>query len=547
MSTALLRKALALLLGAVLPVTACTEADSGSSDGTGDSSAAAPAVPGAPAGTLRIARPLDVRDLNPLRQANNATSEVTYQIHEGLFSLTPAQEVVGVLATSWELLGDGLTYRLHLRRDVRFHSGAPFNAEAVVWNFEKQLKGEPLGIAAGLVPDYTSIAAVDEYTVDVTLVEPNGVFVNILSAPLLMMVDPVRYAQLGEDYNTNPSGTGPFRFVSWTPDQRVVLEANTDYWDPGNGPGVARLVFEVIPEPAARIIALRNGEVDMIFAVPAEDVAALQRDPSFTVHSYPSMRIVYIGLNTVDPILSDVRVRQALGHATDRDQVIQIIGANGVRADGIGVPGAFGFAPSAREFDLEASARLLEEAGWTMAGEYREKAGRRLTVRVLATGIIPGEIEALLVIQSQWKRAGVEMIVEQIENGARFALLNEEARKHEADPSYIPEYQAWIAGEGIRTGEVGYITERPKCDQRERGWERHCDPAFDAGFELSQSPGSEEERLRGYAAMNAVFHEAQFRLPVFVVRSNRAASSSVRGFVPNPNDALDLRGVEVGG
>ena len=535
---------------AVLCLSACYAwgcGGGGSADGRHESEVATTGVPGGPTGTLTIARPQDVRDINPLRQANNATSEVTYQIHETLFGLTPEQELVGLLATDWELLEDSLTYRLHLREGVRFHSGAPFNAEAVVWNFEKQLKTEPLAIGSGLVPPYTEVEAVDEYTVDVTLEERNGVFVNILAAPLFMMVDPSRYEELGEQYNQNPSGTGPFRFVSWMPDQRVVLEANTDYWNPDNGPGVARLVFEVIPEAAARIIALRNGEIDMIFGLPAEDVPTLESDVDFTVLSYPTMRIMYVGLNTADPILSDVRVRQALGHAMDRDQVVQVIGANGVRADGIGMPGALGFEPSARAFDPGEAGRLLDAAGWRMNGAYRERAGRRLTVRVLAAGTLPGEIESLLVIQSQWKNVGIEMVIEPIESGARFARLTDEARRHAEDPTHVPDYQAWTAGEGIRTGEIGYITERPKCDQGERGWERYCDPAFDAGFDLSQSPVSLEERLDGYAVINRGFFDSAIRLPVFVVRSNKAMARHVRGFVPNPNDALDLRGVTVGG
>ena len=153
----------------------------------------------------------------------------------------------------------------------------------------------------------------------------------------------------------------------------------------------------------------------------------------------------------------------------------------------------------------------------------------------------------MLVIQSQWKNAGIEMVVDQIESGAATALLNDEAGKHEADPSHVPDYQAWTAGEGIRTGEIGYITERPKCDQGFRGWERHCDPAFDAAFNLSQSPAPLDQRLEGYAALNAVLFESTIRLPVFVIQSNKAMASHVEGFESNPNGSLNLRGVTVGG
>jgi len=259
------------------------------------------------------------------------------------------------------------------------------------------------------------------------------------------------------------------------------------------------------------------------------------------------MRIVYLGLNTADPVLSDVRVRQALGHAIDRDQIVGIIGANGVRAEGIGVPDALGFEPTARAFDPEEASGLFDDAGWPMIGDYRERDGRRLSITVLAPGTFPGEIESMLVVQSQWKRIGVEMIIEQIESGAGTALRNEEAGKHEADHTHVPRYQAWTAGEGIRTGEVGYITERPKCDQGFRNWERFCDPAYDEAFERSQSPAPMHERLEGYAALNAVLREQAIRLPIFVIQGNKAMSVGVRGFVPNPNDALDLRGVTIGG
>ena len=410
---------------------------------------------------------------------------------------------------------------------------------------KKQLKSEPLSIASGLVPPYSKLEVVDDHTIDITLEEPNGVFMNILAAPLLMIVDPARYEELGENYGTRPSGTGPFRFVSWTPDRRVVLEANRDYWNPDGGPGVGELVFEVIPDAAARIIALRNREVDVIFNVPAEEVESLEADPDIKVVSNPTMRIVYVGLNTADPTLSDVRVRRALGHAIDRDQILGIIGSNGVRADGLGTSGALGFGPSAREYDPAEAARLLDDAGWLANGDHRESGGKRLSITVLTAGTSPGEIEAMLVIQSQWKKVGVEMIIHQMESGARFAFLNDEAAKHEADPAHQPRYQAWTAAEGIRTGEIGYITERPKCDQGARGWERFCDPEFDAGFNLSQAPLALEDRLEGYMTVNRVLYESAIRLPVYVIQSHKAMGNHVHGFVPNPNDSLNLRRVSV--
>ena len=495
---------------------------------------------------LRIARPDDVRALNPIRQANNSTSEVTYQIHEGLVTVNPDQEVVPVLATEWEMLDDGLTYRVSLRDDVTFHSGAPFNAEAVAWNMDRQINGDPPGIAAGLIPPMTAIEIVDEFTIDFTLEEPSGVFMAILGAPLFMIVDPTVYQELGDDgYDSGPSGTGPFKFESWEPGLRVVLTANENYWSDDNGPEVDRVIFEVIPEPSARAIALQNGEINMAFTVAAEQIDQFDGD-GYQVFQSPSARVVFVGLNTADPILSDVNVRRALAHATNLDQVQLIIGANGALATGMGVESALGFYPSVRAYNPDGALALLEEAGWAMGSDgIREKDGMKLSINVQTQASYPGEIEAMQVMQQQWKAVGAEMEIERLEGGGLYAGLTAGAKAHAEDPSQIPPYQGFVLASGIRTGEVGYIMERPKCDQGARGYERYCNPAYDEAFDLSQSTASVEERLVGYKKMAEIFEEDVIRLPVFVLQINVAASDAVKGFVLNPNQSLSLRGVSV--
>jgi peptide/nickel transport system substrate-binding protein len=491
--------------------------------------------------TLTIARVDDIRTMNPIRQANNGTSQVTYQVHEGLVTMNPAQELTGVLATSWEVLEDNLTWRITLREGVTFHSGAAFDAEAVKWNFEKMLDPDDPGIAAGLVPPVSNIEIVDTYTLDVTLEEPNGVFMNILGAPLFMIVDPTRYEELGEDYGQDPSGTGPFRFVEWIPDQRTVLEANPDYWGEV-GPEVDRVIFEVMPEPSSRLIALQNGEVDIVFGVPAEEMDRLDRDANFTAMRTPTMRVVWIGINTDHPKLT-TDVRAALAHAINKDQMMGVVGENGVLATGIGMPSAFGFFPSDRTYDPELAAELLDGAGWIMGSDgIRARDGERLELEVLARGSSPGEIEALQVVQLQWREIGVDLTIERVDSGAWFATLNEGASLAASD-GVVPEYELWTAASGIRTGEVGYITERPKCDQGGRNWERFCDPAYDEAFNLSQSPASEAERLTGYQTMAQVFYDGVLRIPLYVLQNNTVTGAAVEGFVINPNDSLNLRGV----
>ena len=273
----------------------------------------------------------------------------------------------------------------------------------------------------------------------------------------------------------------------------------------------------------------------MIFTVPAEDVSALIPMTTFRSSANASMRVVYIGLNTADPILSDVRVRQALGHAMDRDQVIEIIGANGVRADGIGMPGALGFEPSARDFDLDEAARLLDEAGWMMNGDYREKEGQRLSVTFSRGSIMARRDRGPAGHPVPVEESGIEMIVDQIESGRTIRSAQRRGGANTKQiPSHVPKYQGWTAGEGIRTGEIGYITERPKCDQGARGWERHCDPCIRCRVQPLAVSGPAGGAPRGLCGLNAVFFESAIRLPVFVVQSNKAMAELRRGIRSEP-------------
>ena len=223
--------------------------------------------------------------------------------------------------------------------------------------------------------------------------------------------------------------------------------------------------------------------------------------------------------------------------------MMNVVGENGVVATGIGMPSAFGFFPSEREYDPDGARQLLDDAGWTVGDDgIRTRDGERLTLEVLARGLTPGELEALQVVQLQWRDIGVELEIARVDTGAWFSTLDEGATRA-VNEGIVPEYELWTAASGIRTGEVGYITERPKCDQGGRNWERYCDPAYDEAFDLSQSPASAEERLVGYRTMADLFYQDVLRIPLFVLQNNTVVAAEVDGFTVNPNDSLDLKGV----
>jgi peptide/nickel transport system substrate-binding protein len=496
--------------------------------------------------TLTIGRAGDVSDMNPFRQANNLTSEVTYQIHEGLLTYSPDIELQPGLARDWELLDDGVTWRFYLQEGVRFHTGNPFNAEVAKWNFETMLDPENPGIAAGLLTAFREVNVVDEYTLDVTLDEPNFIFLNILGAALLMMVDMEHYLDVGEaNYGQSPSGTGPFRFVSWEPGQRVVLERFEDYWGEV-GAGVDRVIFQAIPEESARVLALRTGEVDMIFTVPAEQMDTLEQTSGLQVFRTPTFRTLFLESNTKHPFLTD-NVRYAIAHAINRDQIAAIIGENGVPAYGHGPEQALGFYDHTLPHDVEEANRLLDEEGWVMGSDgFRTKDGQRLSVNVLTRGVTAGELDALQVVQLQLRQVGIELTLERVDAAAFTAAVNNGALRWK-EQGLPPETEMWTTASGIRTGEVGYLQNRPLCFQTIRAWYAiDCTPEYDEAFAISQSPAPLEERVAAYNVMGEFNKQWQHRHPLFHVQSNIAAKDTVQGFVVDPQDSLNLRGVTIG-
>jgi peptide/nickel transport system substrate-binding protein len=493
--------------------------------------------------TLTIGRAGDVSDMNPFRQANNLTAEVTYQIHEGLMRYGPDLELVPMLATGWEIQPDGRTWRFFLREGVSFHTGNPFNAEVVKWNFETMLNPERPGVAAGLLTAFESLHVVDEYTLDVTLNEPNFIFLNILGAALFMIVDMEHYLAVGEaNYGQQPSGTGAFKFVSWAPGERVVLERNPDYWGPV-GAGVDRVVFQAIPDESARVLALLTGEIDMAFSVPADQMGLVERTPDLQVFRTPTFRTLFLESNIKHPRLTDA-VRYAIAHAINRDQISSVIGENGVPAYGHGPEQSVGYYDHSLPFDPEESRRLLDADGWVPGSDgIRSRNGERLTLNVLTRGVTPGELDALQVVQLQLRNVGIEITLERVDAAAFTAAVNNGALrwKNEGLP---PLTEMWTTGSGIRTGEVGYLQNRPLCFQTVRAWYAiDCTPEYDEAFALSQSPAPLEERLEGYRVMGEYIKLWQHRHPLFHVQSNIGAKASIQGFVVDPQDSLDLRGV----
>jgi peptide/nickel transport system substrate-binding protein len=311
---------------------------------------------------ISVGMVLEPPNLDPTSGAAAAIREVTYSnIFEGLTRFGPDGSVLPGLAHAWDLSDDGLTYTFHLREGVQFHDGTPFSAEDVVFSLDRARAEDSTNAQKQLFAAIETVTALDPLTVEVTLSQPQGAFLFNMAWGDAVIMSPASVASNA----TNPVGTGAFRFVRWVQGDRLELERNPDYW--GEAPALERATFRFISDPSAAFAAMMAGDVDAFPNFPApESLAQFQADPRFNVIVGSTEGETILSMNHQNPALADIRVRQAISHAINRQDIID--GA----MFGYGTPIGSHFAPHHPDYldltansphDPDAARALLAEAG----------------------------------------------------------------------------------------------------------------------------------------------------------------------------------------
>jgi len=382
---------------------------------------------------LVVAQSSDAITLD-LHAGNDASSSlVSGQIFETLIVQTPDMELVPGLATEWTLLEDGITWEFKLREGVTFHNGEPFTANDVKFSFERAAGFAQVAPILGDI-DVSSIEVVDDHTIRVATYHPFAPFLRNLAHGAAGIMNQTAVEAAGDTVGQNPVGTGPFEFVNWINGDEIELRRFEDYW--GDLPAYETLVFRAIQENANRLIELETGQIDIAIAIAPQDVARVEADDNLVLLRQPNFSTQYIGMNTNDPILSDVRVRQAINYAVDVDLILEtVLSGVGGRAVGPFGSNVWGFNPNLTGygFDEERARELLAEAGYPDGFEIELWSSN--------SGTGPIIVEA---VQNMLGRVGIRVNVSQMEWGAYVEALNQ------------GNHQMFIMGWGTITGDADY-------------------------------------------------------------------------------------------
>lgn len=324
--------------------------------------------------SLVFAKAKDAVTLDPGDITESESSGVSQNIFETLVRYKDeSTEVEPALAESWSTTPDGLVWTFNLRKGVKFHDGTDFNAEAVKFNYDRQMdvknpyrfngKFEYWHLFFGNVKE---IMVKDTNTIQFRLTAKDPVFLANLALFNMGIASPEAIKKYGKDVFKNPVGTGAFSFGSWTQNERILLRANQNYW--GEKPKIKKLIFKPIADNSVRLLELEKGSIQGMDSISPDNLERVDQNPNLKILSQDGLNVSYLALNTQKPPLDNPKVRMAINYAVNKDELLQAFyfkGKVGKVAKNPMPPTQWGYNDNIEPFkyDKEKARKLIRESG----------------------------------------------------------------------------------------------------------------------------------------------------------------------------------------
>jgi len=465
-------------------------------------------IAAAPQGKVVIAQGVDPTTLDMTNQQEQPASNVGAQMFESLLERDQSLKLVPALAAEMPQLVAPTTWEFKLRKGVKFHNGEDFTAESVKFSVERLINpANKLRGSSSFAP-IDRVEIVDTYTVRIHTKKPWPVFLSHIAQRPVAMYPPKEYA--GKDtaaISKNPIGTGPYKFVRWSKDEEIVMEAFPGYW--GGPAKVKTVVFKPIPDDAVRVAALQNGEIDVAVNIPPHLAGIIERHPKIFLSTAPSIRTIQLMIYThqmdanhkptgpYNGPTADKRVRQALAYAIDADEIIRgVMDGKAVRVPTMLTSLHFGYDPSLKPIkqDLAKTKKLLTEAGFPNGLEIVLNGPQGRYVR---------DREVAEAVAGQLTKAGIKTTLRTHEF---VSYLNNMVYVHKAGP-------VWLIGWGHPTmdAEAIYVP-LFKSPNIFVNW---YNEDFNGMVEEAQSQMDEKKRLAQYHRINKLWIEEVPAIPLY--------------------------------
>jgi peptide/nickel transport system substrate-binding protein len=461
-------------------------------------------------------------NLDPRVGLDAQSERIDALMFDNLLSRNEHLSVEPGLAESWDI-PDPKTYIFHLHKGIQFSDGRPLTSRDVKWSFDSLLQGKIRSTKSATYRFVDHIDAPDDYTVVFHLKQPWAALLWNVAGGAGMGIVP--YGTLTEA-TRHPIGSGPFRFVSAEQDKEVIIERNDNYW--GEKAKLDRVRFAVVPDTTTRALELRKGSADAaINALSPDMVLTLQREPHIRVLTSPGTVLAYMGFNLRDPILKDVRVREAIAYAIDRQPLIHYLWHDSVRpAASVLPPESWAYDSNVRQYPYDpAKARyLLDSAGYSATNGVRF----HLTMK---TSTEESSRAMAAVFQQQLRDVGIALDIRSFESATFLSdIMHGEFQVYSL---------RWIGG-NEDPDIFDYVFSTARIIPNGANRQYYSNPRVDALILQASTELDQDTRKRDYAEIQRILAEDLPYINLWYFDNVLVYSKRVRGLELNPSGNYDF-------
>ncbi len=472
----------------------------------------------------------DASTLLPPLATDSASGDINGLVYNGLVKYDKDIKLVGDLAESWEISPDGLQITFHLRKNVRWHDGAEFSAEDVLFTYKTMIDPNVPTAYEGDFLLVKKAEVLDKHTFRVTYEKP---FAPALSSWGLSMLP--KHLLEGKEIVRSPLarapvGTGPYKFKEWITGEKIVLEANEDYFK--GKPYIKRYLYRIIPDTATMFLELKAKSIDQMGLRPLQylkqtDYPAFKKN--FNKYRYTAFGYTYLGYNLLDEKFKDKRVRQAISYAIDKQEIIDgVLMGLGQIATGHYKPGTWYYNPDVKRYphNPQKAKELLAQAGWadTDNDGLLDKDGKPFSFTIITNQGNELRAQAAQIIQQRLSKIGMEVKIRIIEWAA---FIKEFVHKK--------NFEALILGWGLGPDPDSYdIWHSSKSNPGELNHISYKNPEVDELLDKGRHTFDQKERKKAYFKFQEILAEEQPYTFLYVPDALPVVSSRFHGIKPAP-------------